>query len=283
MICFLQKKERITSSLIVVSAALLTILPLIVPSRALAAISYGSSVSTLSASFNSPSVSGSDTLGVVAIQSGGGSSFDVSGITWGGVPMTLVDDYKQTSQRWFSMWEITSPASGVQAISVSGSYDQVAGTAAYYQGVSQSSPIDHHATADQTSSLGSITASVSVSDTNDWLVFGVGQGIGYSATAAIPGTVRENGSGTGYNTAYVDSDGPIGGAGSQTIQISWASFQTTWGVVAALTPSSGGGGGEGEGTTTPETNSHDEELYMYGVLLFFISFPVWDRMFKQPT
>jgi hypothetical protein len=98
-------------------------------------------VSTLS--FDGPSVSGTNTLAVVALMTAG--TTQVTGITWGGVAMTeAAGANATTSGVRRQIFYLAAPAAGISTVAVtaSGVWSRFYGSAQFFIGADQSSPLD---------------------------------------------------------------------------------------------------------------------------------------------
>jgi hypothetical protein len=130
-------------------------------------IAYGASTTgniASGGSFSGPSVSGSNTLGVVAIQ--GGTSVVVSAITWGGTSMTIVQVGSGSGMA--ALGYLKSPSSGGSVSVTYTGAGNVSCVAAYYTGVDQTNPVEVTGTNDQASANPTLSLTTAVA--NDWLV-----------------------------------------------------------------------------------------------------------------
>lgn len=102
-----------------------------------------SSGAATSLTFDSPSVSGSNTLAVVILTTRGAQP--VSGVTWNSVSMTEnVASYNNNGGTQQHVFYLVAPAAGVTSvvISASAAWGGIFADASYYTGVNQSTPVD---------------------------------------------------------------------------------------------------------------------------------------------
>lgn len=166
--------------------------------------------------------SGSNRVGIVAV---GGVSFGtngVSGVTWNGVAMTLVDQLKPDMAA--SLWYIVNPptASSTVTITFDGLW-QGYGIVASYQDVDQVTPIG---TAAKTSGTGS-TASLSVTSATGELVV---DALGYYSLVPTVGSGQTqvgNGSNAGGDRWGAHSYE----SGAASVTMDWTGSGSVWSIV----------------------------------------------------
>lgn len=192
------------------------------------AIAFGaiSSVSTAQNGFNSVSVSGSNTIGIICV-AGDDSGDNITAVTWGGVGMTKVTAVRVPGDRWISVWWVANPSSAGAIAFTGGSFWRSFNM--YYTGAKQTGQMD-------SSNTGTVSANTVISvattivATDCWLVMfqkDVSGGKTYSASNAIS-TMRANADAGGI--AIADSNASAS-TGSQTATLT-ASGNSDHGAIA---------------------------------------------------
>jgi hypothetical protein len=164
--------------------------------------------------------SGSNRL-LVVNATGDVTSDIVTGVTYGGVSMSLVGKHYGGGggDRWQYMFELLNPASGANniVISASGTCDRIMSVAADYSGAKQSGQPDASITNGSAGGSGTLTTSVTTVADGDWVVlcetgFNVDQsppGVGAGSTLRVTGSFG--------SLAIFDSNGPVTPAGSYSM------------------------------------------------------------------
>lgn len=203
------------------------------------AIAFGAAVNatvnsgSTTVSQTGPTVSGSNTIGVAVLSWQSNESLSSSSVTWGGVNMTLVNQYSQEGgNRRGGLWYILNPGSGstVQATRSSG-INGFAIATIYYTGAKQSGQPDSSATPSSGAST-AFSPATTVVASGCWLVSTVRNPSGGIA-ASTGSTARCNfiaTSGPGFG----DSNGTVG-TGSQSM--TWTGTSDVWnGVIFSIAP-----------------------------------------------
>ena len=201
---------------------------------------YGSYVNTATSLTFPYTVSGTDRELLVEVM--GDYSDLVTGATYNGVSMTLIDKCRGGVDRWLYLFGLVAPATGTHNVVVSASASiYIQGCATSYTGVDQSNPIDSFAHA-TTSAGDPLTATTTVVATGCWLV-GAGRGEVSPVTAGTGTTSRAQE--TDFNSGGMYDSNGIVGTGSQSLQIDFGGTSQGSLIVVSLTPVAGGGGGGG--------------------------------------
>jgi DNA-binding protein len=137
------------------------------------------------------------------------SSDDLTGITYNGTGMTLIDKQKTNSDRWNYLYYLLNPDSGTHNVTVTSSGNYIQAAAVSYTGVRQSSQPDAHTTNSETGSTSLTTALTTVAD-NSWIVSYTRSG---GTAAAGTGLTERLSDG---NQGFFDSNGPLSPAGSHS-------------------------------------------------------------------
>lgn len=189
--------------------------------------------------------SGSDRLLIVIVAGDSfGGADDVTGVTYGGVPMELVGKRAPAaSNRWNYLYLLENPASGANnvVVSASSTHYLLAG-AASYTGAAQTGQPDASTTNDGGGSVTSLTTSVTVVAADSWLVCGENAYTGNNPPAAGTGTTRRTFDAPFGGWGLFDSNGAVA-AGSRSLQTTRPeSVNTITHVMASIAPAGGGGG-----------------------------------------
>lgn len=174
---------------------------------------FGGSTTTIT--ITSPSVSGSDTLALVAV-SIRGSSQTVTGVTWNGVSMTLVPSSSITANNYLTvLYYLTSPSSGATTVVVSGTnFTRAFATANYYTGVDQTTPVLDVSTSSNTDTSG-ITGSFTLTNNDMYIHEVMSSTLGCTSPTLSAGT-RTSARCDGSGTSGFGYQGPLA-SGSQTM------------------------------------------------------------------
>lgn len=184
------------------------------------AIAFGSVVNATSANAASvsqtgPTVSGSNTFGVVAVAWQSNEAASALTATWGGSGMTLVGEYSQESgTRRGALYYIVNPSSAATVQVTRGlTTNFISISSSYYTGAKQTGQPDSSATPTAASGT-SFSASTTVVASNCWLVSLTRDAAG--GIAASTGTTLRGDFVTAVGPAFADSNGTVG-TGSQSM------------------------------------------------------------------
>ena len=151
--------------------ALILSLLAVFPSYALADISFGSAtVNDTGGLTQSFSVSGDNPYLLVAVRAD--DTIDsVSGVTYNGTSMTLVDKGLPASGRYSYLFYLANPDSGTHDVVVSNSMGSIYGmSVALYTGVSNEAPEAHYKVVQDPDAVTHVTGSVTTLTSNAWVV-----------------------------------------------------------------------------------------------------------------
>lgn len=132
----------------------------------------------------------------------------VTGVTYGGVAMTPLDDILVNSTWHYPTYYLVNPPTGANNISVTTAAANIAASAVSYSGVRTSSPIN-------IKTNGNPPLSVTTTVDNDWSIFFCADRTGVSPGASTNTTVLSQ-PGAGASMTLFDSNGVIHPAGSYT-------------------------------------------------------------------
>jgi len=193
------------------------------------AIAFGAITSRqTSSSGTGPTVSGSDTIGIV--YHFGDTADNLTGVTWGGVAMTKITSVRTPGDRWSSAWYVLAPSSGATIACTGSTVNSWFGF--YYTGVKQSGQPDA-STTNTSSSSTTISTTVNVVASNCWTVMMQKDTTGGITYTVDVGVMRANAQGGGE--AISDSNGTVG-TGNQTTTMTGTS--STHGAIGiSLSPS----------------------------------------------
>jgi hypothetical protein len=191
------------------------------------------SSSTYSASYTVGS--GSDRLLTCAFF--GGTSDDITGITYAGVAMTVIHKSGFSGDRWLYSTYLAAPASGPNTLSASVAGGVAAAICSDYDGVSAVG-----STGNGGGFFGPATATVTLSDAGSWVVaFGretSGGAITWTSAVALQTP--------GNGLAMADSNAAVGFTGGHSVTMDSGSSIVNLDV-AEIVPTGGGGGGPSGG------------------------------------
>lgn len=195
-----------------------------------------------SLTFSSPSVSGSDTLGLVSFTRDVSSS-PVTGVTWNGTAMTLIDsqynNFGANGNTGVELWYIINPTAGVTNIVVSASNGSNRAKAAFYTGVKQTGQPDASNKGSVPNGTTNLALTVTTVADNSWSIL-VGRDINGSALQSVSNaTIRVPA--TNNAIGFFDSNSDITPAGGYTMTVKTASgsFPKN-GVIASFSPATAG-------------------------------------------
>lgn len=153
----------------------------------------------------------------------------ITGVTYAGVPMELVNKRQVPSDRWVYLFALINPALGTNNIIVSASGSTaIAGDSASYTGARQTNNPDVNTT-NIASNQSSVSTSLTPLIDKSW-TFLVAKGSGGSAPIAGTGTKLRA---TGNDMSIFDSDGPITPIALNTLIAQRASGIANWATVMA--------------------------------------------------
>lgn len=181
----------------------------------------------------------------------GSATDDITGATYNGVAMTLVNKTFVAADRYRYLFYLLAPATGANNVvitsSTSGGYK--GGNAISYTGASQTGQPDSNATAETTGTT--ITPTTTVVASNCWLVSVAGVG-GASPAAGAGATIR----GTAQAVTFFDSAGTVAtGSQGMTINTDDAGSRPIMAVIASFKPVAASG----------PTNLNQSNLLLMGV------------------
>ena len=198
---------------------------------AFGAVTSGGNSPTASITFNSPSVSGSNVMGVVSITFGGADGVDV--VQWDGDDMSLVCKRAFGAYANFVyVYALYGVTAGVTSVYVhaANSANNLEASAAFYTGVEQINMLDSSNVNGTGSSETSGSCSTNVIADNSWLVSAL-VSTGTSVTAGANTTVRVASIGPDFHLSFGDSNG-VQAVGSKSQAYSWTTG-SPWSVLAA--------------------------------------------------
>ncbi len=154
----------------------------------------------------------------------------ITGATYGGVAMSLVNKIQCPTDRWVYLFSLINPLTGANNVVVSASGSiAIAGQSASYTGVKQTGQPDANNTGTAVKPATSITVSVTTGANNDWTVFGGKNDVLGAMTAGTGSTVRQAANGLGL----FDSNGAITPAGSYSMTVNTGATPADFGMVIA--------------------------------------------------
>lgn len=163
--------------------------------------------------------SGSNRLLIVVI-TGGSSTDNITGVTYGGVAMTLVAK-KAPGARWVYVYYLLNPASGANNVVITASSDYIIAVAASYSGAQQSSQPDNFATATSAGNIGSWPVSIIPSAASCWAILASESVAGTPSAGA--GTVLRAYDHTFTQPSILDSGGPLIPGLAEILTVDYAS------------------------------------------------------------
>lgn len=206
-------------------------------------VTSASQLNGTSLSFNSPNISGDNTILFVAVY--GIRANGINTPTHNGTAMALVQSVQSVeTNRKLGLWALVNPTPGVNTISVSITPDSftphgILAHAFYYKNTAQVGFPDASA-ASKGNSITSITDDVTTTTDNAWVI-SVGGETGASGAIATGTGVTQRGStiGDGSNDSTLavgDSNGPISPAGTYSMTYTASSSGSLGIVMAAVAP-----------------------------------------------
>lgn len=163
----------------------------------------------------------------------GSATDDITGATYNGVAMTLIDKTFVAADRYRYLFYLVNPASGANNVVITSSTNGgfKAGAVASYTGASQTGQPDASGKNQDTNNTLTTTATVVAS--NSWMIMAGGVG-GGTAVASTGSTLRD----TATNIGMFDSNGTVA-TGSQSMTIVTSDSPTThpiMGIMASFSP-----------------------------------------------
>lgn len=162
----------------------------------------------------------------------------ITGVTYNGVAMTLVDKQEPAGDRWTYLYYLVAPATGANNVVISASASTFIGAAAAsYTGVAQVAP-EASGKMRSTGATNGASLSVTTITDNAWLAATIANGTG--AFTADGNTTSRVNSASGYGMA---DRGPVTPAGSTTVGTTApvAFWQIVGAVLAPPAAAAGGG------------------------------------------
>lgn len=157
-------------------------------------------------------------------------SDNITGVTYAGVSMSLVDKEQISGDRWLYLFLLTAPSTGANNVVISANASiAIGGQSASYTGVKQTGQPDAF-TKNTGTSVTSLTTTLTTIADNSW-TFMVLKTIGNGPIAGS-GTVRRQ---TANNMAIFDSNGAITPAGSASLIATFGSDNVA-SVMASFAP-----------------------------------------------
>ena len=156
---------------------------------------------------------------------------NITGMTYNGVAMTLIDKSNGSGDRWQYLYYLLNPDSGAHnfVISSSGGSSQIlAPTAISYSGVRQELPEARQKTTGTTTSK---TETITVLTNNSWVI---GMMHAAAAVSAGAGTTERS------NNIFYDKNAAVS-AGAQTIALTWTGTVGWAYILCAMAPFISGG------------------------------------------
>ena len=180
--------------------------------------------------------SGFNRILFVQVEETTGASSKVTGVTYGGVAMTMVpgSNILAATTRWNSTWYLYNPATGANNIVATiSSNDVIVGIATSYSGVRQSSGIESVVVSNLgTTGLTTLTVNTTTVANNCWLIEAV---LGTGPVTAGSGTTSRKVNNTDGGVALMDSNGAKTPPGSYGLTYNQASGKAS-GVLISLAP-----------------------------------------------
>lgn len=195
------------------------------------ALTSGFSNGATSTTISSPSVSSTNTLGIVGVFDD--NSDTMTGVTWDGTAMTEITPRKATGDgATLSLWYIIAPTAGVKNIVASrtGSLSTLSVTAAYYNAVKQSAQPDAKTTNSGTGVATLATSLTTIADKTMTVLFAACQTQNLSAGT---GTTLRTSVGT---VVLGDSNTAITPAGSYSMTITPVTNGNIAAIMASFAP-----------------------------------------------
>lgn len=201
---------------------------------AFVAAADGGNATATSLTFSYTCGSGSNRLLIVAVI-GDLSVDDVTGVTYNGVAMTLIDKQLVVSggERILYFYYLLNPSSGANNVVVSASSSHfLAALAADYTGVSA---LDN-STKNEAGSVTSLTTSLTTVANNCWTMLAVDGYSGNSAPTAGTGSTRRTFGAAFGNVGLFDSNAAITPAGSYSMSTGYPGSTGIGHVMASFAP-----------------------------------------------
>ncbi len=167
----------------------------------------------------------------------------ITGVTYGGVAMTLIVSDDATANHGQEMWYLVAPATGANNVVVSKSDGSgwIDSTAASYEGASQTGVPDAYVVPSEATTTSYARSLTTVAD-NTWITWGMCAFSGATLTAGSNTIVRKQQQ-AGYfsGMAYCDTNADQTPAGSKTMTVTSTS-QGFCSIMASFAPVGGEGG-----------------------------------------
>lgn len=168
------------------------------PAVAFDAVSNGGATGTLT--FNS-GTTGTLTNGVALVIVNTNSN-TISGVTWGGSPMTSV--YSDAS--FTAIYMLANPPSGVKSVVVSGASTQIEACAITYSGISQTLALDNSAGTTSINNNSNVVQALTPNTAGSWIIMSVAADTGNPYTASTGMTSRSKSATSGWPLLVGDSN-----------------------------------------------------------------------------
>lgn len=204
------------------------------------AIAYGAGANSsvvaatnTTGNFNSPNVSGANTIGWVAVGARDATLADTeaSAVTWNGSSMTKSSTKKYTTATPYagvSLWYIIAPTAGVTSINVTwtGTIDTGCAIASFFTGASQTGIPDASNGAEAAGGANPTVSVTTIAD-NSWVIDAIYDKISPTITVGAGqtqiGQLAPNGGGDSMASSY---EGPKTPAGA--VAMSWTAGADDW-------------------------------------------------------
>ena len=160
--------------------------------------------------------SGSDRILFVGVV--GGTTDTVTGVTYDGVAMTLVNKCVAGADFYSYLFYLIAPSTGAHNVVISASSGLIIGLSSSYTGVSQTGQPDSSSTKISTVASATYTQSTTTVADNSWTIFHLRESTGRDATAGAGTVTRIEYGAAGAHIC--DSGGAITPAGSSSLNIS---------------------------------------------------------------
>lgn len=256
-----------------------------IPVLAVSFVDVGNDISTVFGTTIAPTltIAGTDTELVCFIRMGkGGGGESVVSANWNTsesltqlTTITASPDTNEVQEVWF----LTSPSSGTHSVNiVSTATTRLMGQCIAYENVNPITPLGTYG--NDTASSNTATKTITTTYDNSLVIGSVA--IDNNPTPDGGQTERnENDDGGGSGTWQNLSELQTTTAGNYTL--TWSATSAQWIVSVLELHDDGLGGGGGGGATTTATSTpltYDENIFLFCVILFFISLMAWGVIFS---
>lgn len=158
----------------------------------------------------------------------------ITGVTYAGTAMTLIDKNVVSGGRMIYLWMLVNPASGANNVVVTSNASVlIRAKSASYTGAKQTGQPDAQVKRVDDTNQTAHTISVTTIADNSWM-FMVGQNKGSSAVVA--GTNATQRDGTAQDYGIFDTNADQTPAGSKSMQFTWTTAQPSVGIMASFAP-----------------------------------------------